>query len=106
MAPEMSTIREFLVQHRDRHLERVRALLRQPSISSEHRGVPEAAALLAEMHREAGFGTVELVQTGGYPVVYAHLDAGAPLTIGVYGYYDTNVVGEGWTHEPFEAPLG
>lgn len=102
----MEAVRHYLAAQRDAHLERVRVLLRQPSISSEDRGLSEAAALLAQLHRDAGFDEVEILETSGYPAVYGYLDAQAPITIGVYGYYDTNVVGSGWTREPFAAELG
>lgn len=96
----------YLANHADAHLERARDLLRQPSVSSEGRGVPQAGALLAAMHRDAGFDEVELIETPGYPIVYAYADAKAPVTLGVYAYYDTNVAGLGWTNEPFAAELG
>lgn len=96
----------YLADHADAHLERARALLRQPSVSSEDRGVPEAGALLASMHRDAGFDEVELIATGRYPLVYAYADARASVTLGVYAYYDSNVAGPGWTHQPFGAEIG
>ena len=100
------SVDKYLATQADPHLERARALLRQPSVSSEDRGVPEAGALLADMHREVGFDEVELLPTDRYPLVYAYADAGAPLTLGVYAYYDTNVAGPGWTREPFGAEIG
>lgn len=100
------SVDKYLASQTEPHLERVRRLLRQPSVSSEDRGVPECGALLAEMHREVGFDDVELLSTDRYPLVYAYADAGAALTLGVYAYYDTNVAGPGWTHEPFGAEIG
>ncbi len=99
-------IETYLVRRAEAHLDRVRSLLRQPSVSSEDRGVPEAGDLLAQMHRDAGFDEVELIATDRYPLVFAYADAHAPTTLGVYAYYDTNVAGPGWTHEPFAAEIG
>lgn len=99
-------VEKYLTERVEPHLERVRGLLRQPSVSSEDRGVREAGPLLAQMHREAGFDEVELIETARYPLVYAYADANAPVTIGVYAYYDSNVAGPGWTHEPFGAEIG
>lgn len=105
MNADNELVRRYLADHETPHLERVRSLLRQPSVSSEDRGVPDAGALLAQLHRDAGFDEVELLETDRYPAVYAYADAGAPVTLGVYGYYDTNVVGAGWTHDPFGAEI-
>jgi len=88
--------------HFDEHLERVKAFVRQPSISADGEGMAEMAELVAAQIREAG-GEAEIVPTPGYPVVYGEIDAGAPKTLLVYGMYDVQpVVGETWdVSDPF-----
>ena len=88
--------------HFDEHLERIKAFVRQPSISADGTGMAEMAELVAAQIREAG-GEAEIVPTPGYPVVYGEIDAGAPKTLLVYGMYDVQpVVGETWdVTDPF-----
>jgi acetylornithine deacetylase/succinyl-diaminopimelate desuccinylase-like protein len=85
-----------------RHLERTRALVRQPSISADGTGMAETAKMVADLIREAG-GEAEVVPTPGYPVVYGELHVGAPQTLLVYGMYDVQpVLGETWdVSDPF-----
>jgi acetylornithine deacetylase/succinyl-diaminopimelate desuccinylase-like protein len=83
------------------HLERVRAFVRQPSISGTGEGVLETAELCAAEIRALG-GRAELAPTQGHPVVWGTLDAGAPKTLLFYGMYDVQpVTGESWIVPPF-----
>ena len=92
-------------EHFSRHLARVQAFVRQPSISGEGVGVREMAELVAGSIRELG-GSAEIVATPGWPVVYGELDAGAPRTLLLYGMYDVQpVVGEDWLVPPFEGRI-
>lgn len=90
-------IQRYIDEHFDAHLEEVRRAVRQPSISADGTGMAEMADLLIDMIHEAG-GESELVSTPGYPIVYGHIDAGAPKTLLVYGMYDVQPVeGEAWS---------
>lgn len=82
------------------YLGEVRDFMALPSISEENRGVRECAGHLAERLAALGCRQVDVAETPGLPAVWAHLDAGAPLTLAVYGYFDTNIIGEGWDHDP------
>jgi acetylornithine deacetylase/succinyl-diaminopimelate desuccinylase-like protein len=95
-------IHGHIEDHFDQHLERVKAFVRQPSISADGTGMAEMAELVAAQIREVG-GKAEIVPTPGYPVVYGEIDAGAPRTLLVYGMYDVQpVVGETWdVSDPF-----
>ncbi len=85
------------------HLDHIRAFMAQPSVSEGNLGVRECAALLAARFGQIGCQQIEIAETPGLPAVWAHLDAGAQQTLAVYGYFDTNIVGTGWTHDPFAA---
>lgn len=98
--------------HRDAYLDELFDLLRIPSIStlSEHRADIQAAAewLAADMRR-IGLHNVQVMPTGGHPVVYADwLDAGegAP-TVLIYGHYDVQPVDplDEWETPPFEPTI-
>lgn len=100
------TIHCYIETHQDEHIEKLQAFLRQPGISAENIGIRESAELLMGYYRDLGCQEVELVETEGYPGVWAYLDAGAPKTLVVYGMYDVQpVAGQPWTHDPFGADL-
>ena len=100
----------YLEEHREAFRERLLAFLRIPSISSlpEHKeDVARAAGWVAEGVREAGLENVQILPTGGHPVVYGEwLRAPGKPTVLIYGHFDTQPVDplDGWTHPPF-APV-
>ncbi|MEO6954661.1 MAG: M20/M25/M40 family metallo-hydrolase [Polyangia bacterium] len=87
------------------HLERVRRLVRQPSVSGTGEGMAEMVTLVEDELRALG-ATVETTSTGGWPLVYGHLDQGRPRTLLVYGMYDVQPVrGETWSVPPFSGDV-
>ena len=87
-------------------VERLREFLAQPSVSQEgEENVRECAGLLLRYFQELGCQEAEVVETPGFPAVWAHYDAGAPKTVAVYGFFDTNVLGSGWQYPPYEAVM-
>lgn len=103
--PDMTQHREVhqaIRDQRGQHLARVREFMAQPSVSRENQGVRECAALLLSYYQELGCQEAEIVDTPGLPAVWAYYDAGAPKTLAVYSYFDTNVVGDGWKHPPYD----
>jgi len=85
-------------EHQGEHLERLKALIRIPSISAENRGMQECAQLVASYFKGLGCRRVEIVPTKGHPVVYGECDAGKPVTLLVYFMYDVKqITGEEWT---------
>jgi acetylornithine deacetylase/succinyl-diaminopimelate desuccinylase-like protein len=56
--------------------------------------------------REAGFGQVAKIPTDGQPGIFATLDAGAPVTLGLYFMYDVKQVDPAeWSSPPWDAAL-
>ena len=98
-------VHRHIKEHRRQHLARVRQFMAQPSVSQENHGVRECAALLLSYYKELGCQEADLVETPGFPAVWALYDAGAPRTLAVYSYFDTNVVGGGWDHPPYDTVL-
>lgn len=98
----------YLREHDQRHLEELREFLRIPSISSlpeRHADVLRAAEFVAAQLRGLGASGVELLPTGGNPVVYGEwpAPAGAPTAL-LYGHYDVQPPDplELWETAPFE----
>lgn len=91
----------------DAHLEAIRELVRQPSVSLEKRSLDSCAELMRASLARIGCADAAVVDVGdGYPGVFGSIDCGRPKTMLVYGHYDVRPVGdEPWTHGPFEAAL-
>lgn len=106
MNVELQRVRTYLEQGLDRHITRLQTLLRQPSVSVTGEGVEACAHVFADLARDAGFPEVELIATPGYPGVWAAYDAGAPVTVVIYGMLDVRLADPaGWTVPPFSAEV-
>lgn len=98
----------YLVEHQPRHQDELLHFLSIPSISSlpENAGeVQRAAQWVAERLTAAGLEQVQILPTGGHPVVYGEwLHAPGKPTVLIYGHFDTQPVDplELWDHPPFE----
>lgn len=77
-------------------------LVAQPSIAAQGVGMPECAALVAGMLERRGF-RVEVLPSGGAPVVVAERDGVSDRTLLVYNHYDVQPAEplESWTSPPF-----
>lgn len=107
----MSTWQTYLQTEQPRFLEQYLEFLRIPSISAlpAHAGdVQRAAAWVATRLEAAGLERVQVLPTGGHPVVYAEwLHAPGKPTILIYGHFDTQPVDpvELWQTPPFEPSI-
>ena len=104
----MNAYRTYLDRNQDRFLEELLVFLRIPSISAlpQRAGdVARAAEWVTQRLNSAGAENVEVLPTGGHPVVYGDwLHAEGKPTILIYGHFDVQPVDpvELWTHPPFE----
>lgn len=107
----MDTILGFVDTHKDRFLAELKDLLAIPSVSSHADHVPDmkrCAEWLAAHMTSLGMENVQILPTGGHPVVYADwLHAEGKPTILLYGHYDVQPEDpvELWTTPPFEATV-
>lgn len=98
----------YLDTHYDQHLQELLDLIRIPSISAlpEHAAdVQRAAEWTAQKMTSVGIENVEVMNTGGHPVVYGDwLHAADRPTILIYGHFDVQPVDplDLWDHPPFE----
>lgn len=98
----------YLNRQQDRFLAELLDFLHIPSVSAlpEHAGdVQRAAEWVAERMRAAGIESVQVLPTGGHPVVYGDwLHAPGKPTVLIYGHFDTQPADplELWDHPPFE----
>ncbi len=100
--------REYLAENRDRFLAELLDFVRIPSVSSlpEHAGdVQRAAEWVATRLQAADIEGVQILATGGHPVVYGEwLHAPGKPTIMIYGHFDVQPVDplHLWESPPFE----
>ena len=93
---------------RDKFLEELIQFLKIPSISTlpAHKGdVIRCANWVADQLRHIGMDSVDLLPTGGHPIVYGEwLHAPGKPTMLIYGHYDVQPVEplDEWVSPPFE----
>ena len=104
----MKNIKTYVQENKQRFLDELIELLKIPSISAdsaykEH--TIQTADVVAKSLTDAGCDVVEICETEGYPIIYAHkiIDKNLP-TVLVYGHYDVQPPDplELWTSPPFE----
>ena len=104
----MSGWQNFIEEHREQYVKELSDFLRIPSISSlsEHADdVRQAGEWVAERLQKAGMEAVEVMPTGGHPVVCGQwLHAPGKPTVLIYGHFDVQPADplELWTTPPFE----
>jgi acetylornithine deacetylase/succinyl-diaminopimelate desuccinylase-like protein len=102
-----SPIEAYLNEHRNKHIDELKQFVSIPSVSSSSAHKEDmkwAADWLAASMRRAGLEHVEVLETGGHPVVYADwLHASGKPTALVYGHYDVQPAEplELWESPPF-----
>lgn len=98
----------YLKDHYEAHLNQLLDLIRIPSVSSLPDHLPDvvrAAEWTAHKMTSVGIEHVEVMETGGHPVVYGDwLHANGRPTILIYGHFDVQPVDPiaQWHHPPFE----
>ncbi len=107
----MEQINKFIEENKDRFIDELFGLLRIPSVSSktEHKqDMQKATEYLKKSLLDAGADSVEIIPTGGHPVVYGEkiIDPSKPVVM-VYGHYDVQPAEpfELWHSQPFEPEI-
>lgn len=99
-------IHRHIDTHIDEHIGHIQTWVRQPSVSWDNLGVAECAEIVADSYRKLGCQSVEVIPGRYHPGVWAHYDAGAPVTVHNYCMFDTRTVSaKEWTYDPFGAEL-
>ena len=94
----------YIAEHKEEHIAKLQADLRQASVSSWNMGIREMADRMVESFRTLGCQEVKLIETKGYPGIWAYYDAGAPKTVVTYMMYDTQPFEkERWMADPLAA---
>ena len=100
---EFAEIDTYLAEHLNESIAELSRLVAQPSVGAQNWGMTECAALVGEMLQQRGF-TVEILPTGGAPVVFAERKGKNDRTLLFYNHYDVQPAEplELWETPPFE----
>ena len=100
---DLSEIDKYLDSHLENSLAELSRFCRQPSVAAQNWGLTECAMLTAEMLKSRGF-SVEVMNTGGAPVVYGEKQGRSNNTMLFYNHYDVQPPEplDLWESPPFE----
>ncbi len=102
-------IDKYIAENIERHISRLRELVKQPSIGVEGFGTRECAGMIRDWMLELNFDRVDLYAEDANPIVFGEIkrrDSNASKTLLLYGAYDSNPVEEEhWSYPPFEGTL-
>jgi acetylornithine deacetylase/succinyl-diaminopimelate desuccinylase-like protein len=108
MAREFNRDKVFdrIDKDKNKHITRVKRLLKQPSSSQEDIGIDECAELVGKLYSEVGCDSVEVIETKGNPIVYGKCKGTSNRTLLAYFMYDTMPFNEpGWKHPAMGAKM-
>ncbi|HEX7975500.1 MAG TPA: M20/M25/M40 family metallo-hydrolase [Anaerolineales bacterium] len=103
---DFNSIDSYLKSHLDESVAELSRLAAQPSVAAQNWGLAECADLVAGLLRKRGFA-VEVLATGGAPVVYGERKGRSGKTLLIYNHYDVQPPEplELWDSPPFEPAL-
>jgi acetylornithine deacetylase/succinyl-diaminopimelate desuccinylase-like protein len=98
---------DYVDQHAEEFIERLRALCRQPSVSAQGIGLLETAAVVEQMARAVGATTERIELEGGPPIIYGVVAGTGARKLQLYDHYDVQPPEplELWRDEPFGADV-
>ena len=105
MDDNIERVYRYIDQSKEKFLEYLVRLCRQPSISAQGIGLQETAQVLSDMMADAGISTTLLPIAGtDSPVVRGELKGKSPYTLLFYNHYDVQPAEplEEWLSPPFE----
>lgn len=102
----MERVFSYIDDHRDEFLERLKTLLRQPSVAAQNLGMESCAKLVQQMLDQVGFKT-QIFATDGFPVVYGELEGESDKTLMFYDHYDVQPPEplELWESDPWDPQI-
>jgi acetylornithine deacetylase/succinyl-diaminopimelate desuccinylase-like protein len=103
---QLEPVFNYVDQHADAFVERLRTLCQQPSVSAQNLGLEETFAMVEDMTRGVGAQTRRIGLEGGPPILHGRIGTGA-RTLQLYDHYDVQPPEplELWQHAPFAADI-
>jgi acetylornithine deacetylase/succinyl-diaminopimelate desuccinylase-like protein len=104
--PGRADLAKVVASRHDTTVKALQEWIALPTIAAEKRNVEQGAEHMRRLALDAGFQKARVVQSGGVPGVFATLDAGAPVTLGIYFMYDVKQFDPAeWSSPPLEGRL-
>ncbi|MFW9779459.1 MAG: peptidase dimerization domain-containing protein [Candidatus Heimdallarchaeota archaeon] len=107
MNDKVNEVLKFIDRNIDSHIEKLRDLVKQPSVSVNSYGTKKCAGMIQDWMRELGFQRVHLYAEDVNPIVFGEFRPSNPenkKTLMLYGAYDSNPVEEtDWSYPPYQA---
>jgi acetylornithine deacetylase/succinyl-diaminopimelate desuccinylase-like protein len=103
---DLTQIDKYLESNLYKSIAELSRFCTQPSVAAQNWGLTECASLTAEMLKLRGF-SVDVISTGGAPVVYGERQGRSNKTLLFYNHYDVQPPEplELWESPPFEPTL-
>ncbi len=101
-----TSIDRYLEAHLNDSIAELSLLCAQPSVAAQNLGLRECAALVGDMLQKRGFA-VQILETGGAPVVFGERGGNSDKTLLFYNHYDVQPAEplDLWETPPFEPSL-
>lgn len=103
----MESLFKYVDENKERFIDEVLDLIRQPSISATNDGMVECAKIFKDRMQEAGIRT-RIIASNGPPYIFGETESpGAKMTILFYGHYDVQPPDplDLWDSPPFEPQI-
>ena len=98
--------RDYRESHEVEILRDFAELLSYPNSARDLDDITRAAEYIRDELIEVGVPSRLLTLEGVPPIVFGHIDVGAPRTLGIYVHYDGQPVDpSNWTNDPFDPSL-
>lgn len=96
----------YLEQHLHESISELSVLCAQPSVAAQNWGLRECAQLVSEMFIRRGF-SIQILETGGSPAVFAERKGTSDRTLLFYNHYDVQPPEplDLWVSPPFEPTI-
>jgi acetylornithine deacetylase/succinyl-diaminopimelate desuccinylase-like protein len=103
---DYAKVNHYLEENLEASIAELSRLCAQPSVGAQNWGLIECADLVAEMLKQRGF-SVDVLPTGGAPVVFAECKGRLDKTILFYNHYDVQPPEplDLWESPPFEPTI-
>jgi acetylornithine deacetylase/succinyl-diaminopimelate desuccinylase-like protein len=104
--PDFEKLDHFIDSNLERSISELSRLCAQPSVAAQNWGLQECAELVGEMLSNRGF-KVQVLPTGGAPVVFGERRGSSDKTLLFYNHYDVQPPEplDLWDSPPFEPTL-
>ena len=103
--PLPAAVQSYLRAHGDEHVRDLQALVRQPSVAAQNKGVRECAAWLAGFMRDIGIPPL-VVEEANFPVLLAEVPGASDRALLIYLHYDVQPADEPeWQTSPWGAEI-